>query len=232
LPHQKDALQRTDSGSSSHIWVNSDFDHTVADLVNKNLIERRNTPAENDTGKLDPKLSSFLVKPSIKNAHLVSKTKKPKSNSPQKRVKIGRKITLFSKIKKNLRPKSHKKKTLHNAKSNLSLDISANKLISKLITSGDCEKLSDFLSKINVGLEFKDLVGNTPFNIAAQNGYVNILEVLLKNGAYWDTQNNEGNTPMHYACTYNFPLVLDLLINNGADQTILNKKGKTPWEGI
>ena len=101
-----------------------------------------------------------------------------------------------------------------------------------LITTGEANKLADLLNKVNINLEFKDLDGNTPFNIAAQNGYYDILNILLKNGAYIDTQNNLGNTPLHFAHTYNFPNVLNLLIANGANQTILNNRGNSPWEGI
>lgn len=106
------------------------------------------------------------------------------------------------------------------------------KTINMLITAGEADKLTDFLSKVNINLEFKDSDGNTPFNIAAQNGYAAVAEVLLRYGCLIDTQNNHGNTPMHYAQSYNFPQMLTLLVNNGASQVIQNNNGKIPWEGL
>ena len=57
------------------------------------------------------------------------------------------------------------------------------KMILLLITTGEADKLIDLLSKININLEFKDSDGNTPFNIAAQNGYADIARILLRYGS-------------------------------------------------
>ena len=84
-----------------------------------------------------------------------------------------------------------------------------------LIELGETNKLTDLLGKNNLDLEQKDSDGNTPLNIAVQNGNYEIVLTLIKQGASIDTQNNLRNTPLHFANTYNFPNVLKLLINNG-----------------
>ena len=84
-----------------------------------------------------------------------------------------------------------------------------------LIETGEANKLTDLLEKNNLDLEQRDPDGNTPLNIAAQNGNDEVVLSLIKQGASIDTQNDLGNTPLHFAITYNFPNVFKLLINSG-----------------
>jgi ankyrin repeat protein len=44
-------------------------------------------------------------------------------------------------------------------------------------------------------------------------GNYEITELLLKKGAYVNTQNNILNTPLHYANAFNFRKIFDLLSN-------------------
>merc|ERR1719335_1389491 len=58
--------------------------------------------------------------------------------------------------------------------------------------------------------------GNTALHVAAQNGQVKIVEMLLELGVSPDAQNNAGNTPVHMSVTYNHDEVTQLLDRAGA----------------
>ena len=215
-----------DSGASSNECLKTVKAPPVSGLINKESIERRHTPGANLETKLVTK-GEGLKLPSIRFEEVPDKF--PKAITPQANEGLfNTKVALNFKKK----PRNKAKGELTLKEQLLEKEIYYEEMIVELVTSGEGEKLIDLLSKININLEFKDIDGNTPLNIAAQNGYVEIVNILLRNGAYIDTQNNFGNTSLHYAYTYNFPRVLNLLISNGADQTVLNEKGHIPWEGI
>jgi len=46
--------------------------------------------------------------------------------------------------------------------------------------------------------------GNTLLHIAAQNGRLKVVDLLMKKGANANHQNVLGNTPMHFALAYKF----------------------------
>ena len=94
--------------------------------------------------------------------------------------------------------------------------------------------VQDILQRyIGLDLETRDPNGNTFLNYAAKAGRYEIAELLLKKGAFVNTQNNDLNTPLHYAKAYNFNRIFTLLHSTfHANQNITNKNGKTPWEGI
>ena len=49
-----------------------------------------------------------------------------------------------------------------------------------------------------LGVDVTDSRGNTLLSIAAQFGCYEICNLLIKEGANVNTQNNQGNTPLHY----------------------------------
>ena len=117
-----------------------------------------------------------------------------------------------------------------------------------IINEGDLNKLIDFLKEsaiilesvlskiihifLIINIDQADDDGNTPLNIACQNGDYNIVKALIRAGAELNTQNRQGNTPLHYAKTYDYPEVMSILVKNGANETIKNLEGRMPWEGI
>ena len=53
-------------------------------------------------------------------------------------------------------------------------------------------------------IEQKDQYEYTPLHIAAQQGHVEIVEVLIEHGACVDTLNDSERTPLHTAADYGF----------------------------
>ena len=90
--------------------------------------------------------------------------------------------------------------------------------------------VEEFISRNMMSLNTcTDPLGNSLLNVAVQCGCEEIVDALIKNGAYINTQNHQLNTPLHYAISYNFTKLVDLLMESGADETIKNLKRHTPW---
>jgi len=98
--------------------------------------------------------------------------------------------------------------------------------------SGDLEKVKALL-KGNPDLVFnKDSNGSTPLDMAAQEGFKDVAELLLANKAEVNTRGNIGGvTPLHLAAvnSINSPKdVAELLLANKADVNATNNNGETP----
>ena len=74
--------------------------------------------------------------------------------------------------------------------------------------------------------------GNTPIHIAAQNGYTDIVRVLIERGCNVNAKNNKGNTPMHMAMAYDYFEAVDALLAAGADPSIANEGGFAAETGL
>ena len=61
--------------------------------------------------------------------------------------------------------------------------------------ANEIRKLEDMKALVNQN----DTLGKTALSLAAQNGYTEIVELLLKAGANAEVQDNDGGTPMHRA---------------------------------
>jgi len=73
--------------------------------------------------------------------------------------------------------------------------------------------------------------GNTPLHIAAMFGYVDIVNLLLKNDdANVDATAPDGNTPLHIAAMFRNVEIVDLLLKNGANVNATDSKGNTPLQ--
>jgi len=70
----------------------------------------------------------------------------------------------------------------------------------------------------------------TALMFAAEDGRLEIAELLLKNGAVVDEKNDEGETALMLAAESGHPEVAALLLERGADFTMENKEGKTALE--
>ncbi|OUM60513.1 hypothetical protein PIROE2DRAFT_63097 [Piromyces sp. E2] len=92
--------------------------------------------------------------------------------------------------------------------------------------------LSDYCKKYNIDVNTKDNNGNTllmnmTIKFNDSNELVDLVDLLIKNGANRDDVNHDRSTALHLACQYNHSILLSKLITeNNVDSK--NKKGETP----
>ena len=79
-------------------------------------------------------------------------------------------------------------------------------------------------------VDFK--TGNMSLHIAAQNGHLDIVKLLVKSRAALNQGNKNGNTPLHMAIGYNFYEVAKFLISSGANLSIKNNAGYAAEIGL
>ncbi len=96
------------------------------------------------------------------------------------------------------------------------VQLNSPEMVSKLIEGG-----CDF----DLGSNGKN-AGNTPLMIASWSGFKEIAEMLIKEGACLNQQDNNGYTPLIKACIKNHPEIVELLIR-GTDKTIRSRERKT-----
>jgi len=74
--------------------------------------------------------------------------------------------------------------------------------------------------------------GNTAIHIAAQNGHLEIVTMLVKAGADVNAQNAGGQTALHMVRTYELEDVATFLTKSGADQEVKNNDGHPAKFGL
>jgi ankyrin repeat protein len=74
--------------------------------------------------------------------------------------------------------------------------------------------------------------GNRPIHIAAQNGHMDLVKLLIDREADLDAKNKKGNTALHMAVEYDYYESCQLLIEAGASTTIENDDGHPAIKGI
>jgi len=94
------------------------------------------------------------------------------------------------------------------------------------------EQLKNFvlLQKQNPNVPFEN--GKTLLHYAANRGHIEIVRLLLENGAKINVQDKDKKTPLHEAMTYHHDRVARLLIEKGANVNLKDKEGKTPLFSI
>lgn len=75
-----------------------------------------------------------------------------------------------------------------------------------------------------------DISGNTPLHMAAGNGHIRMLKLLLDAGAPRDKRNSSGSAPLHYSAVGKAVECAEALVNAGADLFIENNAGATPLD--
>jgi ankyrin repeat protein len=74
--------------------------------------------------------------------------------------------------------------------------------------------------------------GNCPIHIAAQNGHVELIMLLIRKKVNLNAQNGKGNTAVHMAIGYDYFQAATLLIEAGADCSISNELGFPASRGL
>lgn len=77
--------------------------------------------------------------------------------------------------------------------------------------------------------------GRTPLHDSCILNEIEICDILIRNGASINAQDNEGNTPTHYAALYSTFIytiehltILNMILKNNPDLSIENKKKQSP----
>lgn len=71
--------------------------------------------------------------------------------------------------------------------------------------------------------------GFTPLHHTAECGYVQMVEILLKEGRTdVNVRDKKGRTPLHYAAGHGHTQVVEVLLEKGADVNLQDEGGRTP----
>jgi hypothetical protein len=79
-----------------------------------------------------------------------------------------------------------------------------------------------------VGPESPGMDGDTPLHVAAMEGRLDLLEVMVPCVPDIDLAGDIGNTPLHYAALFKQVEVAKFLLRHGADISRENEYGDTP----
>jgi E3 ubiquitin-protein ligase mind-bomb len=98
----------------------------------------------------------------------------------------------------------------------------------KCSAGGDVSRVEALLrggEVVSVDVPFN---GNTALQTASQNGHIEIVKCLLRNGANIEEEDKDGDRAVHHASFGDEPEVVDLLARNSADLNARNKRRQTP----
>ena len=89
--------------------------------------------------------------------------------------------------------------------------------------AGDFEEVKETKAYIKE----KDDHGNTGLHFASANGYLEIVQYLIQNGAELNLVNDTENTCLHWAALNGHLNIVTLLLENGADPQLKNSSGRS-----
>ena len=88
--------------------------------------------------------------------------------------------------------------------------------------------IPELLASAGVDINALDNSGNAPIHLAAQNGLVGVIAVLIKTGADPNHKNKNGDTPLHLVGGMLAPVAAQVLLVKGANPNIKNNQGLRP----
>ena len=101
------------------------------------------------------------------------------------------------------------------------------------VSSGSSKITQQLLQKAPRATDLKDFTGKTPLHYAAvstSDNQVEIVRLLIENGARVDERNLDGRTALHYACEYGKARCLPILLKNKASINIKDNARKSPLD--
>ncbi|WP_235283204.1 ankyrin repeat domain-containing protein [Methanosarcina sp. 2.H.A.1B.4] len=93
--------------------------------------------------------------------------------------------------------------------------------------SGQIEDVGRILKENKNVIEIQDKNGITALMVAGDHGHRDVVELLIKAGAYPNIQNKNGNTTLNIAAAQGYKEIVELLIKSGANLNIQDTKGST-----
>ena len=99
-----------------------------------------------------------------------------------------------------------------------------------LCASGARFELSQLIKSKPSLLTSTDSTGATLLYIACRGGFLDVVDMILRQGANINACQLQGNTPLHVAAWYRHLPIVQLLLRCGADITIRNVAGNTALE--
>lgn len=88
------------------------------------------------------------------------------------------------------------------------------------VINGDFSKVQAILNSNKEAVNSEKANGNTPLHIAADNGHLDIVKLLISFGADIDKKNNGNRSPLFYAMRSDHMDIVRLFVDNGGEITI------------
>eukprot|EP00057_Strongylocentrotus_purpuratus_P031361 XP_784379.3 PREDICTED: E3 ubiquitin-protein ligase MIB2 isoform X1 [Strongylocentrotus purpuratus] len=92
------------------------------------------------------------------------------------------------------------------------------------VMEGDVKRVAEALEK-NKGFVNVDVKENTPLHLAAYQGHLQIVELLIKNGAKLNAKDDEGDTALANAVLQDNQRIVKYLLDHGADPNTKDVEG-------
>jgi len=86
----------------------------------------------------------------------------------------------------------------------------------------------DLLKTFPAAVTVNDQNGRTPLHLVAENGYIELVQYLIDNGAEKNARDNDGSTPLHIATEKGHIELVKYLIDKGANKEAKDNVGKAP----
>lgn len=110
------------------------------------------------------------------------------------------------------------------------LDRSGRTPVARACATDNIEQLSNELKERPLHLNEPDYAQNTPLQIAALEGFVDVVQYLINQGCVINCKNIDGDTPLIDAVENGHLEVVNLLLDAGADPRRRNGKGFEPLD--
>ena len=103
----------------------------------------------------------------------------------------------------------------------------------KAAGSGNHSAVAELIEQgIDLNLHEEEGLGRTALMKACRHGHVDIVRLLLANGARVDEQDASGDTALSYAACNAYMDIVKLLLDHGADTELRNNKSRTALEEV
>jgi len=96
------------------------------------------------------------------------------------------------------------------------------------ILFNDVKKMKKIMSKKSFNINFRDINGNSPINMAVRSESADAVDLLITCGADLESKNCFGYTALYIASRRDNEKIVRMLVTAGADVNTQDKEGNTP----